>query len=81
MSFYAKHKQLVDQAAHFGVGFGWVAAFAALDRTGLGLFTLGLCAVLREMWQHDWEVVNMGWGSYLDLSFFAIGGALAAFLL
>ena len=80
MSFYADHKQLVDQAAHFGVGALWVGAFALAHFTGLGFLTLAIAAVLREMAQHDWETTEMGFGSYLDLSFFALGGLFAAVL-
>lgn len=73
-SFYARHKQLVDQSAHLVFG-ALVAAALALALPWYAAFGLMMVAALvRELLQH--QGFHLGAGSALDLAFFALGGVL-----
>lgn len=75
MSFYDEHKQVVDQSAHFVVGF-LVVVVLGLAMPWLAAFVvMVIAAVIREAWQHGG--LDFGSGTALDLEFFALGGAVA----
>ena len=76
MDFYVRHKQLIDQTAHVGVGALVVALLLALPPSVGAVFAMLTLAVIREVWQHDG--FDLGKGSVVDLAFFAVGGVAVA---
>lgn len=78
MSFYADHKQIIDQAAHAAAGFAVVLLMKQMFPALLALVLAMLIGFARELWQHKWDPEEMGPGSYMDLAFIGMGGLLAA---
>lgn len=79
-------KQLVDQTAH--VVFGALIFVLIATASNIGMAILGGAALgfLRELSSGDQQFrfkrfKEMGWGSYLDIVFWAVGGAVAWLLL
>lgn len=71
-AFYKKHKQLIDQSAHFVVGGAVVLALALVMPALAAIGVMLLAATVREIIQH--RGFDLGWGSALDLLFFLLGG-------
>jgi len=71
-------KDWLDQPLHLSAGL--IGTFVpGLYLSWIEAATIVMvCAFVRELWQHDWEWYRVG---ILDLSFFAIGAALAAFFI
>ncbi|WP_090369256.1 hypothetical protein [Nitrosospira sp. Nl5] len=72
------NKEIIDQTAHFTVAFAFMCAFMWPLPWWEAALLVMLGAFMRELNQHDWDWRRVG---TLDLSFFAIGAASAAFLL
>lgn len=71
--------ELIDQVAHVLAGL----VLPLLLHYFVGMpgwwawLTMMVCAEVRELAQHDWKFSRQGFGSFLDLSCFAVGGAAA----
>lgn len=68
-------KELIDQSAHLVLAVTWFILFTHPLKWWAAIFFVMLFAVLRELDQHAWDWRSMG---KMDLTFFAIGAALAA---
>jgi len=76
-------KELIDQTAHFAVGFVATAVIAVFVNVYISACVVFAFAVSREIYQRlskndNWY--SCGWGCRLDLMFwaFGIGSAIAA---
>ncbi len=69
------NKELIDQSLHVLLAVTWFFLFTHSLNWWQAFFFVMLFAVLRELDQHAWDWRSMG---RLDLTFFAIGAALAA---
>jgi len=71
-------KDWLDQPLHLAVGLiGTFTLGQWMSWLEASTFVMG-CAYVRELNQHDWDWYRVG---LLDLFFFAIGAALAAFFI
>ena len=72
------NKEYIDQPAHVIVSAGLVVAFVMPLPIWLAALIVMTGAYIRELLQHDLDWRRVGW---FDLTFIALGAAVAAFLL
>ena len=76
-------KETVDQVLHFLAGAVVVLIlgyFTPLPHA-VAFLVMMFAAEVRELAQHEWNPLDQGWGSLLDLSWFATGGGAALLVL
>lgn len=74
-------KQIRDQGAHFAIG---AVAAAGMTLAGTAPASAAITVIVfglgREIGQHDAMPWRLGRGSWLDMAFWALGGAVGSLL-
>ena len=69
-------EEIIDQGAHFLIGLIAVVSIGNFVPVWVAFIIMISGALIRELWQHEWDIKKMGVGSWKDMGFWFLGGVI-----